>query len=179
MMRYMTTHTPIFSPHWHTMIVKPLLTTLLCACYFVTFSYAATNSKVYDFSGEYLCKGNNEAVGDYEVSVTLKKSYRNSVGSVGVYELATETENNETYTGQAVTNGNQIALTFKLSSAKHAEFSTGTGQFQRAGQGKWTFKNNYYEPDDSGGNYGQEHCMLVKLPVKTVPKKLPVKAAKP
>lgn len=161
------------------MTVNALLTTLALSLCTVSFSHAASSSKSPDYSGEYLCKGNNEAVGDYEVSLTLKKSYRNSVGAVGVYELVTETENNETYTGQAVTNGNNIALTFKLSSAKHAEFSTGIGQFQRLAQGKWAFKNNYFEPDDSGGNYGQEQCALVKLPAKVVSKKAPVKPAKP
>lgn len=124
-------------------------------------AFAATVKGV-DYSGEYLCKGNNEAVGDYEVSVILKKSYRHSRGGIGIYELATETENNETYTGQAVTNGNQIALTFKLSSARHAEFSTGVGQFKKVSKEKWSFKNNYFEPDDTGGNYGSENCVMRK-----------------
>lgn len=131
----------------------------------------AAVTKSQDYSGDYVCKGSNETVGDYEVSVTLKKNYRNSVGGIGVYELVTETENNEYYTGQAVTNGTQIALTFKLSSAKHAEFSTGVGQFKKLPAGKWSFKNNYYEPDDSGGNYGQENCMMKNPPAKKVVKK--------
>lgn len=130
-------------------------------------------AKSIDFSGEYLCKGSNETVGDYEVSVTLKKSYRNSVGSMGVYELVTETVNNEYYTGHAVTNNTQIAMTFKLSAAKHAEFSTGIGQFTKQSHRKWSFKHHYFEPDDTGGNYGHEHCVM-KDPV---PKKPSAKTA--
>lgn len=135
-----------------------------------SISLLAATNKALDYSGDYLCKGSNEVVGDYEVSVTLKKSYRHSVGGIGIYELVTETENNEYYTGHAVTNDNHIALTFKLSSAKHAEFSTGIGQFKKMSLGKWSFKNNYYEPDDTGGNYGHEYCVMkminVKKPIK-------------
>lgn len=152
-----------------------LLGSLLLA---LTFNAHATASKSADYSGDYLCKGSNETVGDYEVSVTLKKNYRNSVGAIGVYELVTETENNEYYTGQAVTNLNQIALTFKLSSAKHAEFSTGVGQFKKLANNKWSFKNNYYEPDDSGGNYGQESCVMKMVPAKKVMKKPAIRPLK-
>jgi hypothetical protein len=61
-------------------------------------------------------------------------------------------------------------MTFKLSDAKYAEFSTGMGQFSKVGKSGWTFKNDYYEPDDTGGNYGHETCTMKAAPaVKPVP----------
>ncbi len=128
-----------------------------------TASSAAPVSKSIDYSGEYLCKGNNVAVGDYEVTIYLKKNRRNSTALVSVYDLVTHTENKQSYTGQAVTHGKELALTFKLSDAKYAEFSTGLGQFTKLNKNMWSFKTNYYEPDDTGGNYGRETCTMKKL----------------
>lgn len=133
---------------------------------------AATPPRGPDYSGEYLCKGNNVTVGDYEVTVTLKKNRRNSKALVTVYDLVTHTENNQSYTGQAIVRGKAVALTFKLSDAKYAEFSTGLGQFNKLSKNLWSFKNDYYEPDDTGGNYGQETCTMLKpaAPVPTTKK---------
>lgn len=124
-----------------------------------------------DYSGEYLCKGNNITVGDYEVTIYLKKNRRNSTANVSVYDLATHTENKQSYTGQAITRGRQLAMTFKLSDAKYAEFSTGMGQFTKVGKSGWSFKNDYYEPDDTGGNYGHETCTM--KPSQTAPNSTP------
>jgi hypothetical protein len=126
-----------------------------------------------NFSGEYVCKGKNESVGDYEVFVTLKLNKISSNGKFGVYDFSTETLNNVTYYGQAVANGNRMALTFKLSDARNVEFSTGVGEFKKIGNRRWGFNNTYYEPDDSGGNYGTEYCAMKKPflpPTKTVKK---------
>lgn len=128
-----------------------------------TASSAAPMSKPIDYSGEYLCKGNNVAVGDYEVTIYLKKNRRNSTALASVYDLVTHTENKQSYTGQAVTNGKHLSLTFKLSDAKYAEFSTGLGQFTKLNKNMWSFKTDYYEPDDTGGNYGHETCTMRKL----------------
>lgn len=121
-----------------------------------------------NYSGSYLCKGSNLSVGEYEVNVELKLNVYNSHDKIGVYDFTTETENRFVYLGQAVTNGTQMALTFKLKEAKHAEFSTGSAEFKKLPNRRWSFKNNYYEPDDSGGNYGSETCVMqnVALPPK-------------
>lgn len=113
-----------------------------------------------NYSGSYLCKGSNLSVGEYEVNVELKLNVYNSHDKIGVYDFTTETENRFVYLGQAVTNGTQMALTFKLKEAKHAEFSTGNAEFKKLPNRRWSFKNNYYEPDDSGGNYGSETCVM-------------------
>lgn len=152
-----------------------LITLITLPC---SVALAATPPRGIDYSGEYLCKGNNVTVGDYEVTVTLKKNRRNSKAQVAVYDLVTHTENNQSYTGQAIVRGKAVALTFKLSDAKYAEFSTGLGQFSKLSKNLWAFKNDYYEPDDTGGNYGQETCTMIK-PANPSPvnKKVPKKTA--
>ncbi|MGQ2966945.1 hypothetical protein [Methylophilus sp.] len=139
------------------MNVKSSLTAICLLSAFSLSASAAPAVVSTDYSGEYLCKGNNIAVGDYEVTIYLKKNRRNSTSQIAVYDLATHTENKQSYTGQTITRGKQLAMTFKLSDAKFAEFSTGLGQFTKAGK-LWSFKNDYYEPDDTGGNYGHETC---------------------
>jgi hypothetical protein len=141
------------------MNVKSCLTTLVLLSSITLPALSATAASP-DYSGEYLCKGNNVTVGDYEVTIYLKKNRRNSTANVSVYDLATHTENKQSYTGQAITRGRQLAMTFKLSDAKYAEFSTGMGQFTKVGKSGWSFKNDYYEPDDTGGNYGHETCTM-------------------
>lgn len=156
------------------MNVKSCLITFSLFAIFSSTAFSAPAASP-DYSGEYLCKGNNIAVGDYEVTIYLKKNRRNSTAQVSVYELATHTENKQSYTGQAITRGKQLAMTFKLSDAKYAEFSTGMGQFSKVGKAGWTFKNDYYEPDDTGGNYGHETCTMKPAtavkPVTTAPGK--------
>jgi len=132
---------------------------------YFTFMPIANANPVFNgvnYSGEYVCKGKNETVGDYEVFVMLKLNRISSYGKFGVYDFSTETVNNVIYFGQAVANGNRLALTFKLSDAKHAEFSTGIGEFKAIGKRRWAFQNSYYEPDDNGGNYGVEYCAMKK-----------------
>lgn len=128
--------------------------------------YAKTNFQGNNYSGLYTCKGSNISVGDYEVFVTLKFNKINSHGKFGVYDLITETENNVAYQGQAITNGNKLSLTFKLSDANHADYSTGLGEFKKLSRGRWQFINDYYEPDDTGGNYGHEVCTMKYAPAK-------------
>ncbi|MGB4811626.1 MAG: hypothetical protein WBP13_03965 [Methylophilaceae bacterium] len=115
-----------------------------------------------NYSGEYLCKGTNESVGDYAVTVSLKLNKLSSQGKLGVYDFNTETVNAVTYFGQAVADGNRIALTFKLSKAPNAEYSTGIGEFKKLSGRRWGFHHRYYEPDDTGGNYGTEFCTMQK-----------------
>ncbi len=141
---------------------KFLFSLVLSYFTFATVAYANPIFKGENYSGEYVCKGKNETVGEYEVFVTLKLNRISSYGKFGVYDFSTETVNNVIYFGQAVANGNRLALTFKLSDAKHAEFSTGIGEFKAIGKRRWAFQNSYYEPDDNGGNYGNEYCAMKK-----------------
>jgi hypothetical protein len=140
---------------------------LVLSFFAVTPHAHAAAFKGTNYSGEYLCKGNNDAVGDYEVIVTLKLNSLNSNRKFGVYDFNTETVNSVTYFGQAVADGNRLALTFKLSKAPNAEYSTGIGEFKKLSGRHWGFSHQYYEPDNSGGNYGTEFCAMQKA--STVP----------
>lgn len=122
-----------------------------------------------NFSGDYVCKGKNESVGDYEVAVSLKLNVMNSHGKFGVYDFNTETTNKVIYFGQAMANGYRLAMSFKLSNSRNVEYSTGIGEFKYLGKQLWAFNNTYYEPDDTGGNYGSEYCQM-KKPVSTIEK---------
>ncbi len=126
-----------------------------------------------NYSGIYECKGSNELVGDYDVKVILKLKRYSEVDSLGTYDYSTETANAVTYRGQAITFGNRMAMTYKLSDSRSAEFSTGLTELKKTAQGKWSFKNHYYESDDTGGNYGTETCLQVAsmAPAAKKPKK--------
>lgn len=136
---------------------------------------AKPNFQGNNYSGIYNCKGSNVSVGDYEVFVTLKLNKLNSHGKFGVYDLITATENNVAYQGQAITTGTKLALTFKLSDANQADYSTGLGEFKKLSKGRWQFMNDYYEPDDTGGNYGHEVCTMKNEPPKLAKKTKPSK----
>lgn len=149
------------------------------------FAHAKTNFKGNDFSGLYACKGNNNKVGDYEVMATLKLNRLSSQGTFGAYDFNTETENSLVYKGQAIANGNKLALTFNLSDGITAEYSTGIAEIKKISPNRWAYTNHYYEPDDSGGDYGTEYCVmeqpakvLKKSKNKTV-KKTPATESKP
>jgi hypothetical protein len=143
----------------------------LMAVVFVSGAEAKPTFTSQNYSGVYACKGNNELVGDYEMTATLKLKRLSSYGRFGTYEYSTETENSVTYLGQAVADGSRMALTFKLSDGRNAEFSTGVAEIVKNPQGHWSFRNMYYEADDTGGNYGSEYCVMKTLPVKALKKK--------
>lgn len=120
-----------------------------------------------NFSGIYSCKGTNNKVGEYEVVATLKLNRISSHGSFGVYDFNTETENSLVYKGQAIASGYRLALTFNLSDARNAEYSTGIADIQKISSTRWAYTNHYYEPDENGGDSGSEYCVMQK-PVKMV-----------
>jgi hypothetical protein len=153
--------------------MKKIIMGVVLACLtYIPSSFALPAFKGVNYSGQYLCKGKNEAVGEYEVTVMLKLNRLNSNGQLGVYDFSTETENSIIYFGQAVADGNRIALTFKLSKASNAEYSTGLGEFKKLSGRRLGFDHRYYEPDDNGGNYGTELCILQKeLPASVLESK--------
>lgn len=124
----------------------------------------------HDFSGQYTCKGNNSSVGDYEVQVTLKLNTIISHDIYGVYDFSTESNNKATYVGQIMAKGKQFAMTFKLLGDKKDWFSTGMGYFKKSEKNQWFFHNTYYEPDGTGGNFGNDYCHLNPKPKQEQPK---------
>jgi hypothetical protein len=116
-----------------------------------------------DYSGKYVCKGNNANVGDYEVFVTLKLNTITSHDIYGIYDFSTESNNQATYIGHLLAKGQQFSMTFKLLNDKDDALSTGMGQFKKLGRDQWSFQQTYYEPDGSGGNFGNDQCTMRRL----------------
>lgn len=119
-----------------------------------------------DYSGTYSCTGTNQQVGDYKVTVVLKLNSANSHGKFGAYHFTTETENAAIYIGQAAAYKNQLAISFTFTEGQKVEHSAGIAQIKKDKRGRWSFRNQYFEPDDNGGNYGSEYCIKNILTVK-------------
>ncbi len=115
-----------------------------------------------DFSGQYLCKGNNDVVGEYEVKIELAINTDQSHDEVGMYDFVVTPDAQETYAGQAVAYSRRIALTFKLPTLPNTKNSTGVGFFKKLDAKRWRFTNYYYEPNADGGVSGFEYCKQVK-----------------
>lgn len=128
-----------------------------------------------NFSGTYTCKGNNELVGDYQVTAVLRLNRISSYGKFGAYDFSTETDNAVTYKGQAVADGYRLALSYRLTQGKDVEYSTGIAEMRKVGKNRWAYRNNYYEPDDNGGNYGSEYCEMPPLKVAKSAKSIQTK----
>lgn len=112
-----------------------------------------------DYSGTYNCTGTNQQVGDYKVTVTLKLNSANSHDQFGAYHFTTETENSAMYTGQAAAYKNQLAISFTFTEGQKVEHSAGIAQMKKDKRDRWSFRNQYFEPDENGGNYGSEYCV--------------------
>lgn len=114
-----------------------------------------------DYSGIYNCDGWNALVGDYDVTIALKLNRISSYGKYGAYEYETETENSSKYVGQAIADGDRLAISFKFNgkSINGRGQSIGVANIFKD-KGRWIFRKRYYEPDDNGGNYGSEYCVF-------------------
>jgi len=113
------------SPYF--MIKFFLATTLLT---FVCVAQAKPAFTGINFSGVYDCKGSNELVGSYQVTIKLKLNRISSYGKFGAYDFTTQTDNAVTYRGQAAANGNRLALSYKMSEGKYAEITTGIAEMK-------------------------------------------------
>ncbi len=116
-----------------------------------------------NYSGIYDCQGENQQVGKYRLEVTLKLNLVSSTGRIGVYEYTAETENSVKFYGNAIVRGNQMAASYVIDTSRRKdEPTTGLALIRRDANGRWTFINHYFEPDDFGGNYGTETCVMQK-----------------
>jgi len=113
-----------------------------------------------NYSGVYDCKGSNDKVGDYEVTISLKINRVSSYAKFGAYTYEVTTVNSTNYIGQAIANGSEMALSFPLKTGLNADHSIGIAKMLKNKQGHWSFRKYYYEEDNSGGNYGSEYCAL-------------------
>jgi len=133
----------------------------LCILFLSHNAHAKPNFIGEDFSGEYLCKGNNDVVGEYKVRFNLQFNATHSHDEVGVYDFVVQPDAQETYSGQAVAYSRRVAFTFKLPAVNNAPFSTGVGFFKKLDAKRWRFTNYYYEPNVNGGVSGFEYCKEV------------------
>lgn len=135
---------------------------LITACLFgvTLIAQAKPTFTGINFSGTYECKGNNEQVGDYQVTAIFKLNRISSHDKIGAYDFSTDTENAVIYRGQAIANGTKLALSYKYKEGRYIEYSTGIAEMKKIGRNRWSFRNIYYEPDDNGGNYGYEDCVM-------------------
>jgi len=136
---------------------------LLCFLFFIELSSAHAMPPFIgnDYSGEYLCKGKNDSVGDYEVLVTLKLNSTTSHDIYGIYDFNTETNKQTIYAGQMMAKGRKFAMTFTLLNTDKNTSSTGMGDFRKMGHKRWRFQSTYYEPDGHGGNFGSDSCTMM------------------
>jgi hypothetical protein len=146
------------------MLKKTLLIVLLLSTPLV---HAITEK---NHSGVYACKGNNNKVGDYEFTLTLKLNKVNSRDDINVYDVTGRTENATNYFGKALANGNKMSLAFRISDYKENTFGVGMAVFKLNQEKSWTFTTQYYEPGENDGISGTEVCAF-QTPIP--PKKLP------
>ena len=139
---------------------KSFLLSFLFAC--INVAHADQEFVGHNFSGIYVCKGSNNKVGDYEVMATLKLNRHSSHDSFGAYDLKAETENSLVYKGQAIAQGNKLALTFNFSDGRSPDFTTGIATITPISATRWSYSNHYYEPDGVAGVFGSERCVMKK-----------------
>lgn len=167
------------------MFKKSLVLTLLFAN-FLSYANAASTEKNEDkksdknsgdknYSGTYACKGNNNKVGDYTFTVTLKLNRRVSHDDIYVYDVTGESENATSYFGSALAMENKMALNLKVSDTKDSPAGAGLATFKQIADKGWFFSTKYYEPDKNGGVSGGDECTLQNNP----PPKKPDEPAPP
>lgn len=142
--------------------MKHLISVFIFTC-ISSLAYAQTAFTGVNYSGNYSCQGENQKIGEYKVEVTLRLNLVTSTGKFGAYEYTAETENGVKFYGNAVSVGNHLAASYYLDTVRRkGEPTTGLASTKRESGGRWSFRNQYFEPDDFGGNYGSETCMMHK-----------------
>lgn len=111
-----------------------------------------------DFSGAYLCKGENSRIGTYEVTTNLVLDSTISQGDVGIYRVTVENSGLNILSGQAITVGKRLGVTLKLLGAKTMT-STGNAIIKST-DGSLSYSMNYIESDDTSNVLGNEECVL-------------------
>jgi hypothetical protein len=81
-------------------------------------------------SGVYACKGNNNKVGDYVFTLTLKPNKPNSRDEINFYDVTGQTENATSYFGRAIAIANRMSLAIRVSDHKENIFGVGLAIFK-------------------------------------------------
>jgi hypothetical protein len=112
-----------------------------------------------DYSGVYECKGMDAHEGAYTGTVTMKRILEQSVGDHGAYSFRLDVPDFGAYLGQAVSEGDKLAIHFGLQDPATKDYGTGIATIKKGKNGKWSFRKFYYEPEYKGGNTGTEECV--------------------
>lgn len=133
--------------------------TRICLAAVLAMSHAAAIAATPDYSGVYDCKGKDAAEGDYSATVTLSLNKAQSAEGFGAYDFKMEVPGFGTYPGEAVAQGDKLAIYFGLDQPGSQDHGTGLATVKKNAQGKWTFRKFYYEREYKGGNHGTETCI--------------------
>lgn len=113
-----------------------------------------------DYSGVYDCTGLDAHEGPYQGTVVLTLDAAHSTGAHAAYGFRLEVPGYGTYLGQAVGEGERLAIHFALTDPGPRDYGTGIATLRRDAQGRLGFHKFYYEPEFKGGNHGVEDCVL-------------------
>jgi len=111
-----------------------------------------------DYSGVYACTGNDAHEGKYTGTVTMTLDRAQSAGRYGAYRFKLEVPGFGAYLGQAVAEGDRLAIYFALADPSTKDYGTGIATIRKGSGGKFSFDKFYYEPEYQGGNNGTETC---------------------
>ena len=123
---------------------------------------AAGNGQAFtgrDYSGVYACTGNDAHEGKYTGTVTMTLDRAQSTGRYGAYRFKLEVPGFGAYLGQAVAEGDRLAIYFALADTYTEDYGTGIATIRKGKNGKFSFNKFYYEPEYKGGNNGTETCV--------------------
>lgn len=137
-----------------------MLSIAVSLCAIVSSAYAGIKKfSAPDFSGTYLCHGNDKVEGDYQATVKLELISNESQGHNGAYKFTLDVVGFGAYPGHAASEGNMMAMHFANADSSTKDYGTGIAKFKKNRQGKWMFSKYYYEPEYKGGNFGFEYCV--------------------
>ena len=112
-----------------------------------------------DFSGTYVCHGNDKTEGEYKAIARLELMPIHSQGDNGAYQFTLDVAGFGQYPGHAASEGKLMAIHFANTDRSTKDYGTGIAKFKKNRQGKWMFSKYYYEPEYKGGNFGFEYCV--------------------
>ena len=122
-------------------------------------AFAAGGFTGKDYSGVYICKGQDSKEGPYDGKVTLKLVPDQSSGPYGAYAFTLEVPGYGDYPGFASAFGNSMGIYFANTDPSTQDYGAGIATFSRDKAGRWHFTKFYYEPAFKGGNHGTETCV--------------------
>jgi hypothetical protein len=132
---------------------------MILACSVMNYAQAKTIYTGEDLSGVYDCTGDDAKEGKYKATATLNLKPEQSTGIYASYDFKLSVQGFGVYLGEAVAQGDNVAMHFGLNELNTKDIGTGIAKFKRNSQGKQTFHKFYYEPEYKGGNYGFEDCV--------------------